>query len=209
MSEPLPPGWSAARDPKSGRVYYSNHVTKSTTWDKPTTSAYGPSQQTLEPLPKGWMMVPEQGGNVYVNVSTGQRQRTRPRPERVVSNVELYRSVVRAVLVDGQLLEAELALLADMRAKHGITMEEHEAVMQEMGLDDSKVNELRSKSKTETGAPERECVICLESGVSHVVLPCMHYCLCKSCAEMLRSLEPSRRNCPMCRGRVQETKQVF
>jgi len=32
---PLPPGWEEAKDPRSGRSFYVNHVTKTTTWDRP------------------------------------------------------------------------------------------------------------------------------------------------------------------------------
>jgi len=32
---PLPPGWEEAKDPRSGRSFYVNHITKTTTWDRP------------------------------------------------------------------------------------------------------------------------------------------------------------------------------
>ncbi|KPA77996.1 hypothetical protein ABB37_06760 [Leptomonas pyrrhocoris] len=33
---PLPPNWEARVDPSSGRTYYVNHATKSTTWERPS-----------------------------------------------------------------------------------------------------------------------------------------------------------------------------
>ena len=35
MDPPLPPGWSAARDPASGRTYYYEHATRRTAWTRP------------------------------------------------------------------------------------------------------------------------------------------------------------------------------
>ena len=35
-NEPLPPGWEKQSDPK-GRVYYVNHNTRQTTWQRPNT----------------------------------------------------------------------------------------------------------------------------------------------------------------------------
>ncbi|XP_031359198.1 uncharacterized protein LOC116182800 [Photinus pyralis] len=35
LQNPLPPGWDCQCDRKSGRYYYVNHLTKTTTWDDP------------------------------------------------------------------------------------------------------------------------------------------------------------------------------
>ena len=35
-STPLPAGWKAATDKKSGRTYYVNRVTRKTSWRRPT-----------------------------------------------------------------------------------------------------------------------------------------------------------------------------
>jgi len=34
-AEGLPPGWTSATDPSSGRVYYVNNITQTTQWDRP------------------------------------------------------------------------------------------------------------------------------------------------------------------------------
>ena len=48
MDPPLPPGWSAARDPASGRTYYYEHSTRKTAWIRPT-----PAASAEEELPPG------------------------------------------------------------------------------------------------------------------------------------------------------------
>jgi len=40
---PLPPGWEEAKDPRSGRIFYVNHITKTTTWDRPVASPPKPA----------------------------------------------------------------------------------------------------------------------------------------------------------------------
>jgi len=61
--DPLPRGWEAAEDPK-GRTYYIDHLTKTTTWDRP---AYDGSQPLAEdaPLPGGWERTFDVNGRKY------------------------------------------------------------------------------------------------------------------------------------------------
>lgn len=46
---PLPPGWDIGRDPRTGRVYFIDHVSRSTTWEDPRAllQAMQPSQPPL------------------------------------------------------------------------------------------------------------------------------------------------------------------
>ena len=45
MDPPLPPGWSAARDPASGRTYYYEHATRRTAWTRPAASEEAEEQR--------------------------------------------------------------------------------------------------------------------------------------------------------------------
>uniref|UniRef100_A0A6U2BQM6 WW domain-containing protein n=1 Tax=Hemiselmis andersenii TaxID=464988 RepID=A0A6U2BQM6_HEMAN len=38
LREELPVGWQAKLDPESGEIYYVNHTTQTTSWDKPKMS---------------------------------------------------------------------------------------------------------------------------------------------------------------------------
>ena len=90
--QPLPPGWEMRRDPR-GRVYYVDHNTRQTTWQRPNTDRLQqmaswqgerarvmqmknqrflyPEQQKqaeddpLGPLPDGWEKRVEPNGRVY------------------------------------------------------------------------------------------------------------------------------------------------
>jgi len=44
---------------------------------------------------------------------------------------------------------------------------------------------------------QQDCVVCLTEPVSTVVLPCRHYCLCLTCANLVRGQNTSK--CPICR----------
>lgn len=43
------------------------------------------------------------------------------------------------------------------------------------------------------------CVICLDAPKTLVIVPCGHYCLCKECAETLKSCASG---CPLCRAKM-------
>lgn len=50
---------------------------------------------------------------------------------------------------------------------------------------------------------QQECVVCMEYKKTHIVLPCMHLCLCQNCgAERTISF------CPLCRSAVQDIRKV-
>ena len=51
------------------------------------------------------------------------------------------------------------------------------------------------------GTEEDLCVICLTNQKDTTVIPCMHQCLCKECADELRTKSPK---CPVCRGPINQ-----
>jgi hypothetical protein len=57
------------------------------------------------------------------------------------------------------------------------------------------------------GAEETQCVVCFDAPKNHVLVPCMHMCVCEECAERLVSFKPPR--CPVCRATIEQTARVF
>ena len=51
-----------------------------------------------------------------------------------------------------------------------------------------------------------ECVVCSERAIDTVILPCAHMWLCRTCAKLLLNED---RDCPACRGPIQEIKTVY
>ncbi|CAN0543119.1 unnamed protein product, partial [Ectocarpus sp. 12 AP-2014] len=62
---PLPSGWSA-KTTATGKVYYENHVTKKTSWERPTAPAAPVAHASSPaPLPPGWSAKTTSSGAVY------------------------------------------------------------------------------------------------------------------------------------------------
>ncbi len=55
------------------------------------------------------------------------------------------------------------------------------------------------------GTEGRACVICLEKRRQCVLLPCMHLCLCISCANSLKQ----KKICPICGQSILTPKKIF
>ncbi|KAL1508369.1 hypothetical protein AB1Y20_004479 [Prymnesium parvum] len=70
----LPPGWTSAVDPASGRTYYSNPMTNETSWEPPAAVGGGG-------LPPGWSEARDNasGRVYYVNSATGASSWEKPR----------------------------------------------------------------------------------------------------------------------------------
>jgi len=242
----LPPGWSENIDAKTGRKYYSNHITKTTQWERPTVST-APMPPVNQQLPPGWVMLLDSrtGRYYYSNSILKKTQWERPTdgsslapspPARAstdpvpqfsqlaideskratqkdkVSKYDMYKSVLRAVLIDGQLNTAEEQMLSELRQQHGITYEEHERLLKECGVDAAKLAELKEigHNKEKEKVPSKECVVCLDAEADHVVLDCFHMCMCETCASMLnKESDPKRKICPVCRGPIRDVKKVF
>eukprot|EP00808_Paulinella_micropora_P008967 g17939.t1 len=49
------------------------------------------------------------------------------------------------------------------------------------------------------------CVVCLDGDRTHILLDCMHFCLCGDCASKKSDL----RRCPLCRSYVSEIRRVY
>eukprot|EP00752_Nemacystus_decipiens_P006030 g5445.t1 len=95
---PLPPGWTA-KATSAGKVYYENHITKSTTWDRPVAPAGGSDESSVNsketpsasstakkepPLPPGWTIETTPDGKVYyANEHTKATQWDRPSPPQL------------------------------------------------------------------------------------------------------------------------------
>ena len=61
-------------------------------------------------------------------------------------------------------------------------------------------------------APQLEeealCVVCMDAPKQHVMMPCMHMCVCEACAQRLLEVQ-TQPPCPVCRTPVEQTSRVF
>jgi hypothetical protein len=49
------------------------------------------------------------------------------------------------------------------------------------------------------------CVVCIGNVANHVIMPCMHVCLCESCYLLF----PDGQRCPMCRSDITAIIKTF
>ena len=54
---------------------------------------------------------------------------------------------------------------------------------------------------------ETQCVVCMDERKQHVMMPCMHVCVCSTCAQRL--LDAQTPHCPVCRTPVESTTCSF
>jgi len=77
---PLPAGWSSKIDPRTGRTYYLNNITKKTSWQLPQVAVQAPAVTHQAPLPMGWSskVDPSTGRTYYLNNITKKTSWQRP-----------------------------------------------------------------------------------------------------------------------------------
>ena len=51
-----------------------------------------------------------------------------------------------------------------------------------------------------------ECVVCLDKPKDHVIMNCMHLCLCETCAE---DFSKEGASCPLCGKKVRKVVRIF
>uniref|UniRef100_A0A915PUD1 E3 ubiquitin-protein ligase n=1 Tax=Setaria digitata TaxID=48799 RepID=A0A915PUD1_9BILA len=77
---PLPNGWEKRADPNTGRIYFVNHVNRTTQWEDPRTQGVSD-----EPLPDGWeMRFTEQGVPFFIDHNTKSTTYNDPRTGKPV-----------------------------------------------------------------------------------------------------------------------------
>lgn len=83
---PLPNGWEKRADPNTLRVYFVNHINRTTQWEDPRTQGI-----TDEPLPDGWeMRFTEQGVPFFVDHNSKSTTYNDPRTGKPVGPMGVH-----------------------------------------------------------------------------------------------------------------------
>jgi len=121
-----------------------------------------------------------------------------------VATSEMYKWVLRAVMLEHSISGEALSMLADVRQRYEISDGDHVKFLEQLG-----VSEELFKQYVEKGAAGRlakkECVVCMEGLSTHVILDCMHLSVCESCVPLVTA----DKNCPQCRNKFSSIKKVF
>ena len=107
--------------------------------------------------------------------------------------------------------EAEAAAAAEAEAAEAVAAAARlklEARQAELALE---MQQVQAQLGVVAPAPQVEeealCVVCMDERKQHVMVPCMHVCVCEACA--LRLLDAQTPHCPVCRTPVERTTRVF
>lgn len=90
------------------------------------------------------------------------------------------------------------------RKNENITDAEHEQTIRDLGWMMAQFDGMKKfdqKDKRDT-----ECVVCLDKPKDHVIMNCMHLCLCEDCAPDFAKDDAS---CPLCSKKVRKVVRIF
>lgn len=70
-------------------------------------------------------------------------------------------------------------------------------------------NSLNLNNRAGNERAEGTCVICLDSTVNQIIVPCGHMCMCESCADTFSTDTYNDKKCPLCKGQIQNIIRVI
>ncbi len=162
-----------AKDESTGRHYFINHADKTTSWidPRPVPILTRRSQRQLD-------ITRVDSKEYEFNVGTKKDDGT--------TDLEWYEDLLKLSLTDRHISSEEKVLLANVRRKRRISQGAHTAILTKLGYSQADIDNLDVDKVEDT---PKECVVCLDSVATHVILDCMHLCLCEGCAPAVKKLK--------------------
>jgi hypothetical protein len=126
--------------------------------------------------------------------------------------LEGYTQFLCALFAGDSLSPEQMAALERIREERKITDSEHEQVLSQLDkkLDDitdmKDAGERLSESLSKMRSQQESCVCCMDAMADHIIMDCMHICLCSTCAPLFQKEDA---HCPQCRGDVKEVRKTF
>lgn len=216
----LPLGWECRRDKRSGKLYFLDHKNKTTTWDDPRPLPPGWEKKKDARTGNFYFVDHNKRSTQWEDprppLSADQIKESKGKPRRMehtgdkdgsgTGMLDMYEGILCMALADRSISEEEEELLLKMRRKLGISNSDHEKALSNIGITQTDWESMREKgndSSPSDGSPNAvaECVICFDNLGDHVILDCMHMCLCKDDA---REIMNSTKTCPKCRVSIRE-----
>jgi len=113
-----------------------------------------------------------------------------------------YKEFLRGIVAGGTISRDEFNKLCLYRGDKNISLKEHSEILKSLGLSKDDFENL----KDYTVKRDNECVVCLERAKTHVILSCMHLCLCEKCVPAFRKKNAV---CPMCSKKVGSVARIY
>lgn len=174
-------------DPRTKKTYFVDHNRKVTQWEDPRPP-----------------ITPEQ----VKTVKKPRRNSNQDPKAEVNPNMDIYEGILCMALADRSISAEEEKLLNQMRLKLNLSEEQHKTSLRNINVNELDWQNylLKGKAQGESGESSQEkhaeCIICMDQMADHILLDCMHLCLCGECAEGITK-------CPKCRADVKEVRKVF
>ena len=144
----------------------------------------------------------EEGRAVLEQARAEQAERARAAAEAEAAAAAVAAAVEAEAAAERQRIEQQAAELA-------MRMQQMQAQMQS---DAMRLQQMHTQlGVAPPAAPQVEqealCVVCMDERKQHVMVPCMHMCVCEACAQ--RPLDAQTPHCPVCRTPVNHSTRVF
>jgi len=129
-----------------------------------------------------------------------------------------YQQMLRMAVADGILSGEESTVLDKCRTDFDMSDHDHYESLKAVGLTAIEFEQMKMRSMApafeddeadavgEKGVKAAECVVCLDNAADHLLMHCMHVCLCEPCSEML---EETSKVCPKCRASYDKIARVY
>jgi hypothetical protein len=117
----------------------------------------------------------------------------------------VYKEFLRGMITDPSTGNAEFDQLKLFARKKQISDSEHVKILGELNYSKQQFDDL--KKSGDSKADSKDCVVCLDKPKDHIILNCMHLCLCEECGPQYANKRNAK--CPMCSKRVVEIRRVY
>jgi hypothetical protein len=126
--------------------------------------------------------------------------------------LEGYTQFLLALLCSETLSEDQNKALARIRRERQVSNEEHLVILEMLHKKPEDLDEMTQagqrlqESLNHLQQQQEGCVCCMDAVADHVILDCMHICLCVTCAPLFGGKD---KVCPQCRAVVKEVRKTF
>lgn len=115
-----------------------------------------------------------------------------------------YMAFLRIIISgDNPISDLQRSMLGDMRRQSNISDDSHDRILELLGI-----SKAEFEGKSGAAGPARECVICMDGQCTHIILDCMHMCLCGGCAPRAGPGKQTL-SCPICREPIKEVRKAY
>jgi len=128
-------------------------------------------------------------------------------------SIDMYSRMVALAVEDKVVTQKELDSLAKLRIDFELSESDHDKVLKNLEIDKKAYREMTkgaasSTNKNTTSASKATCLVCMEKEPDHIILDCMHLCLCRTCSSYY-TVKGKTMQCPSCRADVREVRKVY